>query len=77
MRTLIVDKVSVKMVADLKSLGCNVMLSPDLSAKALRDAIVGVGNGKYHLRGWAGRVLLAGARQDAFAIADGDQALLK
>ena len=51
MRTLIADKVSVKMIADLKSLGCDVTLSPDLSAEALRDAIVGVGNGKYHLRG--------------------------
>lgn len=42
MRTLIADKVSVKMVADLKSLGCDVTLSPDLSAEALPDAIAGV-----------------------------------
>jgi D-3-phosphoglycerate dehydrogenase len=42
MRTLIADKVSVKMVADLKSLGYDVTLSPDLSAEALPDVIAGV-----------------------------------
>ena len=42
MKVLIADKVSAKMVADLKALGCDVMLDPDLSAEALPAAIGGV-----------------------------------
>jgi D-3-phosphoglycerate dehydrogenase len=41
MNVLIADKVSVKMVADLKSLGCDVTLSPDLSPETLPAAIPG------------------------------------
>lgn len=39
MKVLIADKVSAKMVADLKELGCEVTLSPDISAEALPGAI--------------------------------------
>ena len=35
MKVLIADKVSTKMVADLKALGCDVVLEPDISAEAL------------------------------------------
>ncbi len=42
MKILIADKVSAKMVADLKSLGCDVVLEPDLTAEALPDHIAGV-----------------------------------
>lgn len=42
MKVLIADKVSAKMVADLKSLGCDVTLEPDVSAEALPGAIAGV-----------------------------------
>jgi len=42
MKVLIADKVSAKMVADLKSLGCDVTLDPDVSAEALPAAIAGV-----------------------------------
>lgn len=42
MKILIADKVSAKMVADLKSLGCDVTLEPDVSAEALPSAIAGV-----------------------------------
>jgi len=41
-KVLIADKVSAKMVADLKALGCDVTLSPDLSADALPSAIAGM-----------------------------------
>jgi D-3-phosphoglycerate dehydrogenase len=42
MKLLIADKVSAKMVADLKALGCEVTLASDLSAEALPLAIAGV-----------------------------------
>ena len=42
MKVLIADKVSSKMVADLKSLGCDVTLDPDVSAEALPAAIAGM-----------------------------------
>ncbi len=42
MKILIADKVSAKMVADLKSLGCDVVLNPDVSAEALPAALPGV-----------------------------------
>jgi D-3-phosphoglycerate dehydrogenase / 2-oxoglutarate reductase len=41
MKILIADKVSAKMVADLKSLGCDVVLDPDLSAETLPAALPG------------------------------------
>jgi D-3-phosphoglycerate dehydrogenase len=41
MKILIADKVSAKMVADLKALGCEVSLDPDLSAETLPAAIAG------------------------------------
>ncbi len=41
MKILIADKVSAKMVADLKSLGCDVVLNPDVSAEALPAALPG------------------------------------
>jgi D-3-phosphoglycerate dehydrogenase len=40
-KILIADKVSAKMVADLKSLGCEVTLSPELSAETLSAALPG------------------------------------
>ena len=42
MKILIADKVSAQMVADLKTLGCDVTLEPDVSADALPAAIAGV-----------------------------------
>jgi D-3-phosphoglycerate dehydrogenase len=42
MKILIADKVSTKMVADLKALGGDVTLAADLSAEALPSAIAGV-----------------------------------
>ena len=41
MKTLVADKVSSKMVSDLKSLGCEVVLNPDLTAEALPAALAG------------------------------------
>ena len=42
MKILIADKVSAKMVADLKALGCDVVLEPDVSAEALPASLSGV-----------------------------------
>lgn len=42
MKTLVADKVSSKMISDLESLGCEVVLNPDLSAETLPDALAGV-----------------------------------
>ena len=42
MKILIADKVSTKMVADLKALGCDVVLEPDVSAEALPASLSGV-----------------------------------
>lgn len=42
MRILIADKVSAVMTADLRALGCDVVVNPDLSAETLPDAIPGV-----------------------------------
>ena len=42
MKTLVADKVSSKMVSDLKALGCDVVLNPDLTAEALPAALAGV-----------------------------------
>ena len=42
MKILIADKVSTKMVADLKALGCDVALEPDVSAEALPASLAGV-----------------------------------
>lgn len=42
MKILIADKVSSKMVSDLKSLGCEVVLNPELSADTLPAALAGV-----------------------------------
>ena len=42
MKILIADKVSAKMVADLKALGCDVALEPDVSAEALPASLAGV-----------------------------------
>ena len=42
MKILIADKVSAKMVSDLKSLGCEVVLDPELSAETLAGALAGV-----------------------------------
>jgi D-3-phosphoglycerate dehydrogenase len=42
MKILIADKVSAKMVTDLKSLGSEVVLNPDLSAETLPAALAGV-----------------------------------
>ena len=42
MKILIADKVSAQMVADLKSLGCDVVLAPDVSAENLPAALPGV-----------------------------------
>lgn len=42
MKTLVADKVSSKMVADLKALGCDVVLNPELTAEALPTALAGV-----------------------------------
>ena len=42
MKTLVADKVSAKMISDLESLGCEVVLNPDLSAETLPDALAGV-----------------------------------
>jgi len=42
MKILIADKVSAKMVADLTSLGCEVVLNPDLSAETIPAALPGV-----------------------------------
>ena len=41
MRILIADKVSASMVAELKELGCDVALNPDLSAETLPSALPG------------------------------------
>ena len=42
MKVLIADKVSAKMVEDLKALGCDVTLNPDVKPEALPEAIGGV-----------------------------------
>jgi D-3-phosphoglycerate dehydrogenase len=42
MKILIADKVSAKMVSDLKAIGCEVALDPDLSAETLAGALAGV-----------------------------------
>jgi D-3-phosphoglycerate dehydrogenase / 2-oxoglutarate reductase len=42
MKILIADKVSAKMIADLKSLGCDVASAPDLSAETLGAALADV-----------------------------------
>ena len=42
MKILIADKVSAKMVADLKALGCDVALEPDVSAEVLPASLAGV-----------------------------------
>lgn len=42
MKTLVADKVSSKMVSDLKALGCDVVLNPELTAEALPAALAGV-----------------------------------
>ena len=42
MKVLIADKVSAKMVADLKALGCDVVLNPDVTAEALPAALAGI-----------------------------------
>ena len=42
MKTLVADKVSSKMVSDLKALGCEVVLNPELTAEALPAALAGV-----------------------------------
>jgi D-3-phosphoglycerate dehydrogenase len=42
MKILIADKVSTQMVADLKSLGCEVVLTPDVSVENLPAALSGV-----------------------------------
>ncbi len=42
MKVLIADKVSAKMVAELKALGCDVVLNPDLSAENIPAALAGV-----------------------------------
>lgn len=42
MKVLIADKVSAKMVADLKALGCDVVLNPDLSPETIPGNIAGV-----------------------------------
>ena len=42
MKILIADKVSAKMVSDLQSLGCEVILEPNLSAETIPAALPGV-----------------------------------
>jgi len=42
MKILIADKVSAKMVSDLKSLGCEVTLEPNLSAETIPAALPGI-----------------------------------
>ena len=42
MRILIADKVSANMVAELKGLGAEVTLEPDLSAETLPAALAGI-----------------------------------
>jgi len=42
MKILIADKVSAKMIADLKAMGCEVISAPDLSAETLAAALTGV-----------------------------------